>query len=236
MLTNIFNTFKFIIFFCNKYKVILIFDEIRTGFRISMGGAQKYYGVTPDLGCFGKAMANGYSISVVTGKTEIMNKGEKEVFVSSTFIPNSLSYVAALKTIEILERDCVLEKIWAKGKIFMQKVKGAIDKYNIGAELSGIPPMMFISFKKDREKVYKKKRMDFYTQLIRRKVFMQPYHHSYIAYRHTQEDLDYSLKAINESLEYLKVYNFAFWVLYSTSSSANVEWHLGHQFTTLSPR
>ncbi len=187
-----------------KYGSVLIFDEIRTGFRVSMGGAQKYYGVTPDLGCFGKAMANGYSISVVTGKTEIMNKGEKEVFVSSTFIPNSLSYVAALKTIEILERDCVLEKIWAKGKIFMQKVKGAIDKYNIGAELSGIPPMMFISFKKDREKVYKKKRMDFYTQLIRRKVFMQPYHHSYIAYRHTQEDLDYSVKAINESLEYLK--------------------------------
>ena len=187
-----------------KYGSVLIFDEIRTGFRVSMGGAQEYYGVTPDLGCFGKAMANGYSISVVTGKAEIMNKGEKEVFVSSTFIPNSLSYVAALKTIEILERDNVLENIRAKGKIFMKEVKEAIEKYDVGAELSGIPSMMFITFKKDCKKVYKEKRMDFYTQLIRRKVFMQPYHHSYIAYRHTQEDLDYSVNAINESLEYLK--------------------------------
>ena len=52
----------------DKYGAVLIFDEIRSGFRISMGGAQKYYGVTPDLACFGKAMANGYPISAVTGK------------------------------------------------------------------------------------------------------------------------------------------------------------------------
>jgi hypothetical protein len=73
----------------------------------------------------------------------------------------------------------------------------------VGAELSGIAPMMFITFKRDPEKKYKDKRRDFYTQLIRRKVFMQPYHHGYIAYRHTQQDLDLAVDAIRESLEYL---------------------------------
>lgn len=187
-----------------KYGVVLIFDEIRTGFRVSIGGAGKYYGVTPDLGCFGKAMANGYSIGAVTGKKEIMQEGEKNVFVSSTFFPNSLSYIAALKTIEILERDNILGTVWEKGQYLIDNVKKIISKYDVGAKISGIPPMMFITFEKDAEKKYKMRRTEFYTQLIRRKVFMQPFHHGYIAYRHTKEDLDYTINAIDESLKYIQ--------------------------------
>ena len=183
-----------------KYGAVLIFDEIRTGFRVSLGGAQKYYGVTPDIACFGKAMANGYPISAVTGKSAIMKTGEKEVFISSTFFPNSLSYVASLKTIEILERDNVLEKIWKNGALFCEKVKKVLGQYDIGAELSGIAPMFFITFKKDEQKTYKKRRMEFYAQLIRRGIFMHPYHHGYIAYRHTENDLDETVNAIDEAL------------------------------------
>jgi len=188
----------------HHYKAVCIFDEIRSGFRISMGGAQKYYGVTPDLAVFGKAMANGYAIGAITGKAEIMRRGESDVFISSTFFPNSLSYVAALKTIEILERDHVLEAIWEKGTSFNSKIKALLEKHNTGARLTGIAPMMFITFDKDPAKQYKAKRTDFYTQLIRRKVFLQPYHHGYICYRHTQEDLDYTIKAIEEALVFVK--------------------------------
>ncbi|MGR3220503.1 MAG: aminotransferase class III-fold pyridoxal phosphate-dependent enzyme [Candidatus Anammoxibacter sp.] len=171
---------------------------------MSLGGAQKYYGVTPDIACFGKAMANGYPISAVTGKAEIMKTGEKEVFISSTFFPNSLSYIASLKTIEILERENVLGKIWERGALFCEKVKKVIEKYDIGAELSGIAPMFFITFKKDEQKTYKKKRMEFYAQLIRRGVFMHPYHHGYIAYRHTESDLDETVNAIDDSLSHVQ--------------------------------
>jgi len=188
----------------HKYNAVLIFDEIRTGFRVSIGGAQKHYGVTPDLAVFGKAMANGYPIGAVTGKAEIMKEGEANVFISSTFFPNSLSFVAALKTIEILERDSVLDKIWEKGTYFNNKIQELIDKYDIGARISGIAPMMFITFDKDANKTYKAKRTEFYTQLIRRNVFLQPFHHGYICYRHTQEDLDYTLNAIEESFAYVK--------------------------------
>lgn len=185
----------------DKYNVVLIFDEIRTGFRIAMGGAQAYYNVTPDLTCIGKAMANGYAIAAVCGKEEIMKRAESDVFVSSTFFPNSLGYIAALKTIEILQRDHVLEVIWEKGQRFMDRLETILDKYDVGAELSGIPPMFFITFKSDAEKVYRKRRNEFYTQLIRQGIFMQPYHHSYICYRHCEEDLNTSLKAVENSLQ-----------------------------------
>lgn len=186
-----------------KYNAVLIFDEIRTGFRVSMGGAQKYYGVTPDLAVFGKAMANGYPIGCVTGKAEIMKEGEKNVFISSTFFPNSLSYVAALKTIEILERDDILGQIWSKGNWFIEKVTALCNKYNIGAKISGIAPMMFITFNKDSKKIYKQRRTEFYTQLIRRGIFLQPFHHGYISARHSQEDLEKTIVAIEESFQFL---------------------------------
>jgi len=188
---------------CELYNVVLIFDEIRTGFRVSLGGAQQHYGVTPDLSVFGKAMANGYPIGAVTGKAEIMKEGESNVFISSTFFPNSLSYVAALKTIEILERDQVLNKIWERGEKFNQRIKALLEKYPVGAQISGIAPMMFITFDKTANGIYKAKRNDFYTQLIRRKVFLQPYHHGYICYRHSDDDLDYTINAIEEALQYL---------------------------------
>lgn len=68
----------------DHYGAVLIFDEIRTGFRVALGGAQERYGVTPDMATFGKAMANGYAISACVGRAEIMKAAEKKVFISST--------------------------------------------------------------------------------------------------------------------------------------------------------
>ncbi len=191
----------------DKYGAILIYDEIRTGFRLSLGGAQAYYGVAPDLTILGKGMANGYAISVVTGKKEIMMAAASELFISSTFFPNSLPYIAALKTIEILERDKVLEDIWAKGKRFLERIEGVIAKYDVGAELSGVAPMFFITFKvgQDGDRQLRRARREaFYTELIRRKFFFTPHHHAYICYRHTEEDLDKTVEAIDASLAYVQ--------------------------------
>jgi glutamate-1-semialdehyde aminotransferase len=188
----------------DKYGSVLIYDEIRTCFRLAMGGAQELYGVTPDLTVLGKAMGNGYPISVVTGKKDVMMAAESKLFISSTFFPNSEAFVAALKTIEIMERENVLENIWTKGKWFMEKIQEAIDKYNVGAELTGVAPMFYITFKKDDTGAYKGKRKDFYTQLIRKGFFFTPFHHAYISYRHTQEELELTLNAIDESLNFIK--------------------------------
>jgi glutamate-1-semialdehyde aminotransferase len=186
-----------------KYGTVLVFDEVRTCFRLRMGGAQELYGVTPDLTVLGKGMANGYAISVVTGKAEVMMAAAEKLFISSTFFPNSDGYVAALKTIEILERDNVLGKIWEKGGRFLKKVQDIINKYDVGAELSGVAPMFFITFKRDEAGTHRARRDDFYTQLIRRGIFFTPHHHGYICYRHTEQDLDITAKAIDEALAYV---------------------------------
>lgn len=187
-----------------KYGAVLIFDEIRTGFRVNLGGAQKEFGVTPDMAVFGKAMANGYPIGAVTGKKEIMDVLIDKAFLSSTFFPNSTEQIAALKTIEILERENVIDKIKERGNRVTKRVEKLIADSGIPSEYSGDPWMPFITFIQDENKLYRKLRTEFYTQLIRRKVFLQPFHHGYIAYRHTEEDLDIVVNSIGESLDEIK--------------------------------
>jgi 3-aminobutanoyl-CoA transaminase len=189
---------------CTSNGAVLIFDEVRTGFRVHLGGAQSLFDVIPDLSVFGKAMANGYPIGAVVGKREIMEVLASGAFLSSTFFPNSESQVAALKTIEILQRDKVLDQIAEKGSLFCERIQGFIDSGEVPCELSGGPWMPFITFNKDSSGLYKKLRTEFYTQLIRKKVFLQPFHHGYIAYRHTDEDLNYASEMIAESLHSLK--------------------------------
>ena len=156
--------------------------------------------MTPDISCVGKAMANGYPISAVVGKEKFMKVVEKEVFISSTFFPNSTEMAASLKTIEILEREKVCDKIWERGTDFLNKLEAIVKKSKLPVKVSGIPPMPFITFDSDEAGLYKKRRTLFYTETIRRGLFIQPFHHWYICYRHTSEDLAKALNIIEESL------------------------------------
>jgi glutamate-1-semialdehyde-2,1-aminomutase len=187
-----------------KSGAVLIFDEIRTGFRVSMGGAQERYKVTPDLSVFGKAMANGYPVSAVVGKKEIMEVVSGKVFISSTFFPNSLEMAAALKTIEILEKNNHLEKLWQKGQKLLERLESVIKKSGVPAQITGLPVMPYIFFPRDDQKIYKLRRTLFHTFAIRAGVFMQPYHHSYIAVSHTPEDFDRIVEVFEQGLKYVK--------------------------------
>jgi glutamate-1-semialdehyde aminotransferase len=189
----------------DKYNVVLVFDEIRTGFRMAMGGAQEYYNVIPDLGCFGKAMGNGYSISAVCGKKDIMDMLIDNVDISSTFFFNSLEFVATLKTIEIVGRDNVIDNIRDKGLYLKNGCDKITSKYtNVKAyyatdsDLSIFPFILF----KEQEKL-KEKRDYFFTYLIRKGIYLHPSHHGYISFRHTKKDLDYTLEVIDEALNFL---------------------------------
>jgi len=186
----------------HKNGAVLIFDEIRTGFRVAMGGAQQRYGVTPDVTTVGKAMANGYPIAAVVGKREILSMYEKVAFLSSTFFPNSLEMVAAMKCMDILEREDVQNVIWERGTRFLERLGAIVDASGVPVTKSGIPPMPFLTFDKADDH-YKERRTEFYTQCIRRGLFVQPYHHWYIAYRHTEEDLARALEVVEESLAYV---------------------------------
>lgn len=183
---------------------VLIFDEIRTGFRVNLGGAQKLFGVTPHMSVFGKAMANGYEISMVVGRKDIMDVLITKAFVSSTYFNNTLPMVASLKTIEMLERDNMLDVIAKRGHAFCKKVRKYVKASGMPVTFTGEPWMPYITFDKEETGRYKKQRAAFYTQLIRRKVFLQPYHHGYVAYRHSTKDLSNAADMIAESLEEAK--------------------------------
>ena len=188
-----------------KNNIVLIFDEIRTGFRVDIGGAQKFLNVTPDLSTFGKAMANGYDIAALVGKKDIMNVYKDKAYISSTYFENSLAMVASIETINFLEENKVLKDISDKGKYFENKLKKFLPKFENICEFSGSPWMPFILFSKGIKK--KILRKEFYSGLIRRKVFCHPYHHSYICYRHSYKDLDYVADAIEDSLKDLAKVN-----------------------------
>ncbi len=181
---------------------VLTFDEIRTGFRVSMGGASERYGVTPDLTTVGKAMANGYSIAALVGKREVMSVYVKDAFLSSTYFPNSLEMAASMKCLEILEREKVQDAIWERGTRFLERLGAIVDASGVPVTRSGIPPMPFLTFDHVDDH-YKERRTEFYTQCIRRGLFVQPYHHWYICYRHTEADLSRALDVVEESLAYV---------------------------------
>jgi len=113
-----------------RYGVILIFDEIITGFRIDMGGAQAVYGVTPDLATFGKSMGNGMPISAVVGRADIMSWMEK-IFFSGTFGGEALSLAASLATIEKLRRENAVQRMLALGRRLREGVKGILADHDL---------------------------------------------------------------------------------------------------------
>ena len=109
--------------FCTKNGIILIFDEVVTGFRVATGGVQQLYGVVPDLSCFGKGMANGFPISAIVGKSELMDLMEK-VFLSGTFGGDTVSLTAAKYTIERYMKEGIAANLTEKGK----KIKECLEK------------------------------------------------------------------------------------------------------------
>ena len=129
---------------CNKKKIILIFDECSSGFRQSFGGLHKIYGVDPDMAWFGKALGNGYGITAIIGKREIMDYAQSS-FISSTFRSERSGPVAANKTLDIMEKTKSWETITEIGSEVQKKWKFLAKKNNINIQLNGIPALSTFS-------------------------------------------------------------------------------------------
>jgi glutamate-1-semialdehyde 2,1-aminomutase len=132
----------------HKNGALLIFDETITGFRYANGGAQELFGVTPDLATFGKGMANGYPVSAVTGKAEIMRLME-EIFFSFTFGGEALSLAAALATMIKLQKQPVTQTLAKQGRKVMESLNELIVSYRLEDifSVSGHPSWSFLMIK-----------------------------------------------------------------------------------------
>jgi glutamate-1-semialdehyde aminotransferase len=123
-----------------KRGIILIFDECTSGFRETFGGIHKKYGVNPDMAIFGKALGNGYAITSVIGRREIMEEAQS-TFISSTFWTERIGSVAALKTLEIMENQRSWEVISELGQNIASKWKDLADKHKLILVLNGLSSM-----------------------------------------------------------------------------------------------
>ena len=132
----------------HKYGAILIFDEVVSGFHYALGGAQEMFGVSPDLVAFGKGLGNGYPISAVAGRKDLLEQIEKGVFISTTFGGDSIAMAAALATLDILSRPGFYDHITKIGTMMRDGIQERIDKYdlNVVLSVSGLPAHCGVAF------------------------------------------------------------------------------------------
>jgi len=187
----------------HNYGAVLIYDEIRTGFRMALGGAQEYFGVIPDLTAVSKAMANGYPISAVVGKREIMQAAAK-TRLSATFFVNSFPMLAALTTIRELKKRNGIQCMWALGKKLMQGLTEIMEEEGIEAQVIGVPPLPMIKFTDKDEKIRETLKVAFFSETTQRGVLFHPNHCWFLSLAHTEQDVDKTLRVSRESLKIAK--------------------------------
>ncbi len=135
--------------------IVLVFDEVSAGFRLCTGGSHKVLGVTPDIAVFAKGMTNGYPLTAVVGKRDVMDAAQ-ETFISSTFYTERVALAATLKSIEVYDREEVWKKQSEYGKIIQDGWKAKALSAGINIEIGGILPMSHFSIKGDENSlVYK---------------------------------------------------------------------------------
>lgn len=188
---------------CDKHGTILVFDEIITGFRFSLGGAQQYFDVTPHLSCFGKAMGNGMPISAIVGRKDIMDEME-DIFFSGTFGGETLSLAAALATIKKIEDMGVIDHLWNIGNLLNSKVQALIDQFDLShvITLRGYAPWKLIQFG-EIPGIEPQMLKTFYMQeMIRRGILVANSHN--ISFTLSMLEMEKSVAAYQEVLGLLK--------------------------------
>jgi glutamate-1-semialdehyde 2,1-aminomutase len=137
---------------CDEYGIVMMFDEVKTGFRVAKGGAQEYFGLQADLVTYAKAMGNGFPIAAIAGKEEVMMTVEPGSLAhGGTYSGNVVGAAAADKTLEILEEQPVLDTINQRGKALMVGIGDILTEAGIPHVVTGVPSMFGIFLGKEEE-------------------------------------------------------------------------------------
>jgi len=198
---------------CSQYNAALIFDEVITGFRTGLGGAQKHYGITPDLSIFAKALASGYPISAIVGKKEWMHLiAEGKVIHAGTMNSACALIAAALGTIEVLEQEGTHERIYALGHRLMNGLRKVSEETGQNLLVQGLGPMFHTGFA-NVSKVKEFRETSVYEQ-PKSKMFIQGMQQRgvrvigrglwYISTVHEEKHIDHALEMAKETLLELK--------------------------------
>ena len=191
---------------CHANGALLIFDEMITGFRWHNGGAQKLYGVTPDLSCFGKALANGFSVSALAGRREIMRLGgldhydRPRVFLlSTTHGGETHALAAAIATMQVYEREPVIEHLYHHGSSLKKQVEEVIRRHGLAdlVKVVGRPCCLSYVTLDSRRNPSQVFRTIFLQETIKRGVIAPSL---VVSYSHAQADVDRTVEAVDGAL------------------------------------
>lgn len=175
-----------------KKNIVLIFDECTSGFRETYGGIHKKFNVEPDLAMYGKTLGNGYAITAVVGKREIMEFAQK-TFISSTFWTERIGPSAGLKTLDVMEKEKSWEIITKIGKHVQKKWREIANKHYVNIEINGIPALSTFSFNYSNASEFK----TFLTQEFLKKGFLGTTSF-YTSMAHTDEILNKYFEVLDE--------------------------------------
>jgi len=187
---------------CTKNGTLLVFDEMWSGFRIAIGGAQEYFGIKADLACFSKAVANGMPLSVLTGKKEVMSVLEKDVFFFNTFGGEALSLAAAKATInEMIEKNVPAQLAKQGNKLKVGYNKIADELGMTYTKCSGFDCRTIMTFDSSVGNPLEMKSL-VQQEMIKRGILWGGFHN--MSFSHSDEDIEYTLKVYREVLPILK--------------------------------
>ena len=197
-----------------RYHVLLIFDEIVTGFRLAYGGAQERYGVIPDLATYGKAIAGGYPLAAVAGRAQIMEVTRPErrgtapvAHLGGTMNGNPLASTAGLATLDILSEAGVYDRLYATADRLRDGFSSIAESLGEHVRIVGEGPVFQVFFTRDVPSDYpgvlrtdRSRSYEFGLELVRRGLFLNPGEKFYISLAHTDEDVDRTLAAAEEAM------------------------------------
>lgn len=194
---------------CARHGSLFILDEMITGFRWHNGGGQAYYGVAPDLSCWGKALANGFSVSALAGKREYMELGglhharERVFLLSTTHGGETHALAAAIATIRTYKSEPVIETLFRLGSRLQCEGKQIISNHGLSEfiQIEGKPCCLVYSTRDASGKRSQAMRSLLLQETIRRGILMTSL---IVSYTHTDEDIDKTLDAIDQSLPIYK--------------------------------
>ena len=200
-----------------EHGIPLIFDEVVTGFRFAYGGAQEYYGVTPDLCTLGKIVGGGFALAAIAGRADIMAhfdritmNDEDFIFQVGTLSGNPVASVAGLATLDVLKQPGTYEKVFATGRTLMSTLQELLQRSGFKAQVIGEPPLFDILFTDQPVKDYRDTLkadtalLKRFNQLLRARGLMKGESKYYVSLAHTQADIDLTIGAWTDALKELK--------------------------------
>ncbi len=186
----------------HKYGALFILDEMRSGFRMALGGAQESFNITADLATYSKAMSNGFSISTIVGRADILKK-ISQTKMTATYFCSSAEMVAAITTIKILQKSTTLNHIWEVGQLFLSELEKSINENNISANVLGYPPFPFIQFTEENLLKRESIKIKFYSYMAENGIYFHPNHHWYICGAHSEHDIMKTIEICNKGFQLL---------------------------------